>query len=181
MVHINYLKDFIYSAKDNLQVSDASLEESCDYFASDIGIIELKGTKYGLTSVQCVEKVEQSSATLFECVEKGKQQLGEYFSGNRQEFDLEVLLNGTDFQLKIWKQLLQIPYGQTVSYKQLAEKSGNVYASRAVGNANNRNRIAIIIPCHRVISADGSISGYAGGVWRKRWLLNFEEAESSCC
>jgi methylated-DNA-[protein]-cysteine S-methyltransferase len=101
-------------------------------------------------------------------------QLEEYFSGRRRDFDLPLRLDGTDFQQRVWQVLTEIPYGVTWSYGQLARRIGNPNASRAVGLANGRNPVSILVPCHRVIGADGSLTGYGGGVERKRWLLAHE-------
>lgn len=101
-------------------------------------------------------------------------QLDEYFSGRRRTFDLPLRLDGTAFQRRVWAVLLEIPYGATWSYGELARRIDNPKASRAVGLANGRNPISILVPCHRVIGADGSLSGYGGGVERKRWLLAHE-------
>ncbi|MGE5679376.1 MAG: bifunctional transcriptional activator/DNA repair enzyme AdaA [Bacillota bacterium] len=103
-----------------------------------------------------------------------KKQLDEYFEGKRHEFDLPLVLIGSDFQKKAWQALLKIPYGQTRSYKQQANTVGLEKAVRAIGHANGENRISIIIPCHRVIGEDGSLTGYGGGIWRKQWLLKHE-------
>lgn len=102
------------------------------------------------------------------------EQLDEYFSGSRRRFELELDLVGTPFQLAVWRALLQIPYGKTVSYGDVARAIGRVERVRAVGTANGRNPIAIIVPCHRVIGADGSLTGYGGGLERKRALLELE-------
>ncbi|HLN48259.1 MAG TPA: methylated-DNA--[protein]-cysteine S-methyltransferase [Steroidobacteraceae bacterium] len=101
-------------------------------------------------------------------------QLREYFEGKRHEFDLPMRLAGTVFQQRVWRSLTEIPYGETWSYGQLAKRIGNPNASRAVGLANGRNPISILVPCHRVIGADGSLTGYGGGLERKRWLLAHE-------
>ncbi len=101
-------------------------------------------------------------------------QLGEYFAGDRREFDLAMRLDGTEFQRRVWKVLTEIPFGETWSYRQLAQRIDNPNACRAVGLANGRNPISILVPCHRVIGADGSLTGYGGGVERKRWLLAHE-------
>jgi methylated-DNA-[protein]-cysteine S-methyltransferase len=101
-------------------------------------------------------------------------QLTEYFDGTRREFDLPLRLQGTTFQTRVWRELTAIPYGQTWSYGQLAKRIDNPSASRAVGLANGRNPISILVPCHRVIGADGSLTGYGGGLERKRWLLAHE-------
>ena len=101
-------------------------------------------------------------------------QLKEYFAGNRKAFDLPLSYPGTDFQRGVWEALMQIPYGQTLSYAGLARKLGSPGSARAVGHANGLNRIAILIPCHRVIGADGGLGGYGGGLWRKLRLLETE-------
>lgn len=103
-----------------------------------------------------------------------EKQLNEYFEGKRRAFDLPLVTPGTEFQNIVWKKLLDIPYGETRSYKQQSIAIGNSGAIRAVGTANGANRIAIVIPCHRVIGEDGSLTGYGGGLKRKRWLLDFE-------
>jgi methylated-DNA-[protein]-cysteine S-methyltransferase len=101
-------------------------------------------------------------------------QLNEYFNGGRREFDLPLYFEGTTFQRRVWQELTEIPYGETWSYGQLARRIGKPSASRAVGLANGRNPISILVPCHRVIGADGSLTGYGGGLERKRWLLAHE-------
>lgn len=111
-----------------------------------------------------------------EFILKVKSQLDEYFSGQRKIFDLPINPKGTEFQKKVWKALIQIPYGKTCSYKDIAVSVGNPKASRAVGMANNKNPIPIIIPCHRVIGKNGNLTGYAGGLDLKSTLLNLEQA-----
>jgi methylated-DNA-[protein]-cysteine S-methyltransferase len=101
-------------------------------------------------------------------------QLEAYFAGELAEFDLPIALHGTDFQRRVWEQLSEIPYGETISYGELARRVGSPKASRAVGLANGRNPVAVIVPCHRVIGADGSMTGYGGGLERKVWLLEHE-------
>jgi methylated-DNA-[protein]-cysteine S-methyltransferase len=102
-------------------------------------------------------------------------QLAEYFAGSRREFDLPLMPQGTAFQMAAWEVLQQIPYGETLNYARQAERAGSPKGSRAVGSANGRNPIAIIIPCHRVIGADGSLTGFGGGIDTKRWLLDHEQ------
>jgi methylated-DNA-[protein]-cysteine S-methyltransferase len=106
-------------------------------------------------------------------------QLEEYFQGARREFDLPLRLEGTDFQRRAWRNLLEIPYGKTRSYGEQAQRIGNPKASRAVGLANGRNPIPIVVPCHRVIGAHGSLTGFGGGIARKRWLLAHENQHGS--
>jgi len=111
--------------------------------------------------------------------QQAKQQLLEYFNHKRQSFDLPLNPKGTDFRLQSWQALLKIPYGQTACYSEQAQKMNNPKAVRAVGAANGANPISIIIPCHRVIGKNGSLTGYAGGLSRKKWLLEFENTDSS--
>ncbi len=109
------------------------------------------------------------------CLKEGLIQLDEYFKGERRKFSVKLDLRGTDFQKQVWRALLNIPFGQAASYRDVAEAVGNKKAVRAVGNANRVNPVTIIIPCHRVIGSDGSLVGYGGGLWRKRWLLSLEQ------
>ena len=114
-----------------------------------------------------------------ECLRELTQQLSQYFAGQRREFELPLEYPGTPFQEKVWATLLQIPYGQTWSYLKMAQRIGDVNATRAVGTANGMNPIAIVIPCHRVINASGELGGYGGGLWRKRILLDLEMGQAS--
>jgi methylated-DNA-[protein]-cysteine S-methyltransferase len=150
------------------------------YFESPIGRLLLTSDGTALTGLymepsrkaQCTDGwiEDVSVAPLFATV----RQLTEYFEGTRREFDLPLRLQGTVFQQRVWRQLTEIPYGQTWSYGQLAQRIDKPSASRAVGLANGRNPISILVPCHRVIGADGSLTGYGGGIERKRWLLVHE-------
>ena len=106
-------------------------------------------------------------------------QLEEYFNGKGRSFDLDLEPEGSDFEKRVWSELRQIPFGTTTTYGEIARKLGDPGASRAVGLANASNPIAIIIPCHRVIGADGDLTGYAGGLWRKKWLLAHESGQTS--
>ena len=145
------------------------------YYDSPIGILGITGTEEGITDLHFVEKENKPDPVipfpLKECV----QQLNEYFAGDRKEFSIKLQLEGTNFQKKVWNQLMKIPYGKTVSYKDIAAAIKNEKAVRAVGSANGRNNIAIIIPCHRVIAHDGTLGGYGGGLWKKEWLLDHEK------
>jgi methylated-DNA-[protein]-cysteine S-methyltransferase len=107
-----------------------------------------------------------------------REQLDAYFAGDRQEFDLPLALHGTEFQLRVWEELARIPFAETISYKELAQRLGDPKLVRAVGLANGRNPVSIVIPCHRVIGADGTLVGYGGGLDRKRWLLDHEAVAS---
>ena len=108
-------------------------------------------------------------------IEQTQQEISEYFEGERNQFSIPLSIDGSDFQVSVWNQLLKIPYGSTTSYETIANRIKKPKAQRAVGRANGDNRIAIIVPCHRVIRSDGSLSGYGGQVWRKKWLLDHEQ------
>ena len=144
------------------------------YYNSPIGTLEIKGDVNGIQSVlfidEDVEEIKNSSEVLQNCIT----QLDEYFSGTRKEFELHLNIKATKFQEKVWKALLHIPFGKTRSYLEQAKALGDVKAIRAVASANGKNPIAIIIPCHRIIGSDGSLTGYAGGIHRKKWLLEHE-------
>lgn len=109
---------------------------------------------------------------------EARAQLEAYFAGTRRAFDLPLAPDGTPFQRRVWDALVAIPFGETISYGELARRIGKPHASRAVGVANSKNPIAIVVPCHRVIGADGSLTGYAGGLPIKRWLLDHERADA---
>lgn len=146
------------------------------YYQSEIGVLEITGTDEGILSIHFTEKdTVPLPAEVPACLQACVQQLDEYFTGQRQAFSVPLQLHqGTDFEQRVWAELLKIPFGHTRSYMQVAEIIGNPKAVRAVGRANARNNIAIIVPCHRVIGSNGNITGYAGGLWRKRWLLEHE-------
>ena len=147
------------------------------HIESPIGTVEIITDDSGVVSVFFVEnKGEETEKN--EILKKAEKQLTEYFDGTRKDFDLELSLEGTDFQKKAWNELANIPYGETISYKDQSERIGNVKAIRAVGGANGKNKISIILPCHRVIGKNGSLTGYGGGLDKKKWLLDFEK---SCC
>jgi len=148
------------------------------YYSSEIGTIKVAGTKQGISSLNFVQDMESDAADVHNCLESCLTQLDQYFHGKLNKFSLPLDMQGTDFQKQVWKALLDIPYGMTQSYGDIARKIGNKNAFRAVGNANNRNNIAIIIPCHRIIGRDGSLTGYAAGIWRKEWLLEHEQKKS---
>lgn len=126
--------------------------------------------------VSFVDKEEKPTesvpAVLLQCL----QELDEYFKGKLKEFSVSLTQDGTEFQKKVWHELLNIPFGKTVSYLHIAKKLANAKSIRAVGGANGKNKIAIIIPCHRVIGNNYTLVGYAGGKWRKQWLLEHEGA-----
>lgn len=140
---------------------------------SPLGHITICGDSRGIASVSLLSKSETSNVipeVLLDCVT----QLKSYFKNERKCFDLKLNPEGTNFQKKVWQQLKTIPYGKTISYLQLAKQLGNTKVIRAAANANGKNPLCIIIPCHRVIGSNGSLTGYAGGLHRKQWLINHE-------
>ena len=144
------------------------------YYLSPIGPLEVSGAPEGIVSVTFVNRRFPDDRNLPACVKESIQQLDEYFKGVRKNFSLKLHPQGTPFQKLVWQRLKKIPYGKLVSYGDVARAVGKPKAYRAVGNANNKNPIAIIIPCHRVIGSDGSLVGYGSGLWRKEWLLKHE-------
>ena len=145
------------------------------YYDSPIGILEITGAEQGITGVHFVDKKRNPDPSIPLPLKDCCRQLYEYFVGDRKDFSIKLALEGTDFQKRVWNQLLKIPYGSTASYKEVAAAIENDKAIRAVGSANGRNNIAIIIPCHRVIAHDGTLGGYGGGLWKKEWLLEHEK------
>ncbi len=149
------------------------------YYASPLGLMEIQGTEEAITSVifledatACPEPSLQPPSVITTCIE----QLEQYFAGTRFSFTIPVKTTGTSFQRQVWECLDSIPLGSTITYKTIAVSSGNERAVRAVGNAVGQNRIAVIIPCHRVIGSGAELRGYAWGVWRKEWLLRHEQS-----
>lgn len=153
------------------------------YYQSPVGILEIQSNGNAISAVLFVNSwkgtklIEDElnfnnpkSAAIKNCI----QQLDEYFAGSRTNFDIDTLQAGTAFQQTVWTALCNIPYGRTISYLELSKRIGNVKAIRAVGTANGNNSISIIVPCHRVIGANGDLVGYGGDLWRKKWLLEHE-------
>jgi methylated-DNA-[protein]-cysteine S-methyltransferase len=145
------------------------------YYNSPIGRIEVQANEQGITSVLFAEEESALPERENLHIREAVKQLGEYFSGERMTFTVPLHLEGTPFQRGVWTQLQSIPYGSTVSYSELAAAIGNSRAVRAVGTANGKNRIALLIPCHRVIGKQQELAGYAWGTWRKEWLLEHEK------
>ena len=149
------------------------------YYKSPLGIIEIIGSEYGISSVKLKTELKEASKEIPTHLEACVQQLDEYFKGERKEFDLKLDFgNATDFTQKVWNALLEIPYGHTTSYAVIAEKVGSPKAVRAVGMANRNNPIAFIVPCHRVIAKSGKLQGYFYGLDTKRALLQLENPAS---
>jgi len=141
---------------------------------SPLGFTKITGDDDGIVSVTVLNSEEKITDIIPLELEDCVFQLQEYFDGKRKDFDIKHNPEGTDFQKKVWNELLEIPFGKTIAYLELSKKLGDIKAIRAVANANGKNPIWIIIPCHRVIGSDGSLTGYAGGLSRKQWLLEHE-------
>jgi len=148
------------------------------YIDSPIGVISLGfNSKFELTVAQFNDKeqiVPAVNSSGIKEIENTVKQFEEYFEGNRTQFDVKLAPEGTEFQKKVWKQLQEIQFGKTMTYQQMANQLGNPKVIRAAASANGKNPISIIIPCHRVVGSDGSLTGYAGGLHRKKWLLQHE-------
>ncbi|HWJ27374.1 MAG TPA: methylated-DNA--[protein]-cysteine S-methyltransferase [Flavisolibacter sp.] len=143
------------------------------YCPSPLGVLKLQCTDEQILAVLFADE-ERPEHDQHSLLNQCRQQLNEYFAGERKIFDLPLGQEGTVFQQKIWDLLYMIPYGKTISYNDLAKQYGDLKAIRAVASANGKNNISIIVPCHRVIGSNRSLTGYAGGLWRKKWLLEHE-------
>lgn len=144
------------------------------YYKSPIGYIELMEEEGALTSASFMDERRTEATTITPILEKAIQQLDAYFAGKLRQFDLPLRPAGTAFQQTVWNQLIQISFAETITYLHMAKRLGNVKAIRAAASANGKNPLAIIIPCHRVVGAAGKLTGYAGGLHRKQWLLQHE-------
>ncbi|MFT9494795.1 methylated-DNA--[protein]-cysteine S-methyltransferase [Anaerosolibacter sp.] len=156
-------------------IEQVVFKNNVTYFDSPIGLLEIQSIEGEITGLSFLEE-RRYDEKVEPILEEAKKQLEEYFYGVRKIFDLPIKMSGTDFQNIVWQELTKIPYGKTLSYGAIATAIGNEKAHRAVGNANNKNRIAIVIPCHRVVGSSGKLVGYAGGLNRKKWLLEHEKA-----
>ena len=139
-----------------------------------LGILEITGDEDGISEIKIVDEEGDISYSVPEILIPAVKQIEAYFRGELKCFSLKLNPRGTPFQKKVWEALQEIPYGGTCSYLELSKNLGDVKAIRAVASANGKNPLWIVIPCHRVIGSDGSLTGYAGGLWRKKWLLDFE-------
>lgn len=172
------MNDSSTSGRPGAGTSAVTRADATDYVESPIGLVEIGGSPCGITSLYFVEaRRAGESRPVGEAllhVEEAVRQVSAYFAGTLREFDLPVVLNGTDFQKLVWLRLAGIPFGSTIAYGELARSIGRPNAVRAVGSANGSNPVSLILPCHRVIGSDGSLTGYGGGLWRKEWLLAHE-------
>lgn len=139
-----------------------------------LGFIEITGDENGVSKIHVFDEEKKVSKKIPIHLQEAIHQLQDYFEGKRTQFDFKLNPQGTEFQQKVWHELQNIPFGKTMSYQELAIKLGDIKAIRAVANANGKNPLWIVVPCHRIIGSDGSLTGYAGGLWRKKWLLDHE-------
>jgi methylated-DNA-[protein]-cysteine S-methyltransferase len=147
------------------------------YLKTPLGIAKIVGDELGIAEISVLNEGEISE-TIPTVLQEAVGQLQDYFEGKRNDFNFKLNPQGTEFQQKVWQELLNIPFGKTMSYLDLSKKLGEVKAIRAVASANGKNPLWIVVPCHRVIGTDGSLTGYAGGLWRKKWLLEHESPSS---
>jgi len=147
------------------------------YYQSPVGLLKIGGTDNYISELSFVDNKEQvthGEPGISEIMHQCTEELIEFFNGKRRSFDIPVYQEGTAFQQTVWGELLNIPFGKTISYLELAKHLGDIKTVRAVASTSGKNKIAIIIPCHRVIGSDKSLVGYGGGLWRKKWLLQHE-------
>ena len=144
------------------------------YYRTPVGTAKIVGSVNGISSITIIDEDHPDSEFIPEELRSCVIQLKEYFNRERTDFELKLDLKGTDFQKEVWNTLLKIPYGKTITYAQQSAEMGDIKKIRAVAAANAKNPVWIVIPCHRVIGSDGSLTGYAGGLWRKKWLLEHE-------
>jgi methylated-DNA-[protein]-cysteine S-methyltransferase len=148
------------------------------FIKSPIGFLELVGSEKGLQEVHFLDFKVKIQKRFPGCLKEAADQLDAYFSNSLTKFTVRVDLTGTSFQHRVWRELMKVPFGSTTTYLEIAKKLGNEHTLRAVGGANASNPIPIIVPCHRVIGRNGKLVGYAGGLRRKKWLLEHEHAFS---
>jgi len=149
------------------------------FYRSPLGILRISGTDTYISEISFIDTADQAgemdmqgplSPLFIQCIE----QLIQYFQGQRRVFELPIHQEGTDFQHRVWNELLSIPYGKTISYLEQARRLGDTNAIRAVASSNGKNHVVIVVPCHRVIGSKKDLVGYGGGLWRKKWLLDHE-------
>jgi methylated-DNA-[protein]-cysteine S-methyltransferase len=146
------------------------------YIDTPLGIMRIVGNEEGVAYIDFIkEESEEINKIVPLSLKDAANEMVEYFNGTRKEFTIRSIAKGTAFQENVWKELIKIKYGETASYADIANRIGNPKAVRAVANANARNPLSIIVPCHRIIGSNGKLTGYAGGLWRKEWLLNKEK------
>lgn len=149
-------------------------KDSIAYLETPLGTAEIIGNSGGILSIKVLDEKLSNETDIPDCLKDCVMQLKQYFAGTRKEFTLKLIPEGTDFQKKVWKSLQTVPCGKTKSYLEQSKILGDPKAIRAVASANGKNPIWVVIPCHRIIGSDRSLTGYACGIWRKKWLLNHE-------
>jgi len=150
------------------------------YIDTPLGTLRIVGNEKGVAFIDFVkEENDEIQKIVPPSLKDAGNELVEYFSGSRKEFSIHSIAKGTPFQESVWRELVKIKYGETASYADIANRIGNPKAVRAVANANARNPLSIIVPCHRIIGSNGKLTGYAGGLWRKEWLLNREQGRET--
>lgn len=157
-----------------------TLDIATTYYKSPLGLLRIGGTDTYISEISFIDNLDEAGQNsslkgpvppiVIQCIEE----LIEYFQGQRRVFDFPIYQEGTEFQQKVWNELTAIPFGKTISYLDQSRRIGDTKAIRAVASANGKNNIAIVVPCHRVIGTNRSLVGYAGGLWRKKWLLDHE-------
>ena len=149
------------------------MEHFNSFLHSPLGLIQIKASDNAVTGIAFIEG-ETAPAYANDLCQEAETQLNAYFAGTRKKFDFPFTQQGTLFQQQVWQLLDSIPFGKTLNYRDLSKQYGDVKAIRAVAAANGKNNLAIVVPCHRVIGSNATLTGYAGGLWRKRWLLEHE-------
>ena len=147
------------------------------YYESPVGLLKIGGTETYITELSFIDNKEQiihGEPGVSDIIHYCTEQLIEFFAGKRKTFNIPIHQEGTDFQKRVWGELLEVPFGKTASYLDIAKRLGDAKCIRAAASANGKNKIAIIVPCHRIIGSDKSLVGYSGGMWRKKWLLQHE-------
>ena len=144
------------------------------FIQTPLGVAEISGDNDGISSIHIFDIEHPVSDSVPDVLQSAVTELQEYFEKKRTQFTFNIDPKGSVFQKQVWRELLEIPFGKTMSYMEVAKKLGDVKAIRAVASANGKNPLWIVVPCHRVIGSDGSLTGYAGGLWRKKWLLEHE-------
>jgi methylated-DNA-[protein]-cysteine S-methyltransferase len=145
------------------------------YFESPLGYIEVSASEKEIISLNFIESTEAIPEKENDIIKQCIKELDAYFKGTLNIFTIPISMKGTAFQNNVWNELLNIPYGETISYAELSRRIKNPLAIRAVGTANGCNPLSIVVPCHRVIGSNGKLIGYSGGLWRKKWLLDHEK------
>jgi methylated-DNA-[protein]-cysteine S-methyltransferase len=167
----------VYDLDGNAKKRSLQMNVNVVYYESPIGLIMIEARDETIVEVSFAEGVKVTEKDT-PVLSQAKKQLAEYFEGKRKDFDLPMGIQGTEFEKKVYMALTQIKYGRVVSYKDIASNIGHEKAYRAVGGTNHKNKLAIIVPCHRIIGSNGKMTGYAGGLWRKTWLIDHEQKNS---